>query len=129
MQRRVNHCGSEFGEYVKTRRLQCLQWLCVSTRLHHVIFLQAERRQQKETPMQHIPTTLPKNHEFQTSVDNLIDTHIFIHRYKTISLSFHLPLPTTAKEHLCAQQYPQGSRQRYQEEEAYQVRFYQGNGP
>ena len=35
----------------------------------------------------------------------------------------------TAKEHLCSQQYPQGSRQWYQEEEAYQVRFIQGNGP
>ena len=35
----------------------------------------------------------------------------------------------TAKEHLCAQQHAHGSRQRHQEEEAYQVRFHPRNGP
>jgi hypothetical protein len=35
----------------------------------------------------------------------------------------------TAKERLSTQQHTKGSRQWYQEEEAYQVRFYQRNGP
>lgn len=40
-----------------------------------------------------------------------------------------LSLEITVKEYLCPQQHTKGSRQWYQEEEAYQARFYSWNGP
>ena len=45
---------------------------------------------------------------------------------------FIIPLLTyipTAKEHVCTQQYPQGSRQRYQEGEENPIRLHTRNGP